>query len=274
MAEGLARSLFGKLVKIQSAGSQPSRVNPFAVKVMQEVGIDITSHQSKSVNDIDPSSVGAVITLCAEEVCPVWPGKIDRMHWPLPDPASSDPSISEKAMLARFRTAREELRSRLWSFTGANLSDEISLGRPAEGDLEAIEALARQNGLPTEVVGASFPDAYVVARRGDTVIGVAALEVHGGSALLRTVAVAPAERGRGVGIALVADRMSSARSQGLEAVYLLTTTAAPLFQRFGFVEADRAGVPPALALSPEFAALCPASAVCMRFDVHPPATGQ
>lgn len=272
MAEGLARSLFGKLVKVQSAGSQPSRVNPFAVKAMQEVGIDITSHQSKSVNDIDPSSVGVVITLCAEEVCPVWPGKFDRMHWPLPDPASSDPSISERALLARFRTAREELRSKLWSFAGANLPDDVSLAPPKESDLGAIEALARENGLPTEVVGARFPDAYVVARRGDTVIGVAALEVHGGSALLRTVAVAPAERGRGVGIALVADRMTSARSQGLDVIYLLTTTAAPLFQRFGFVETDRSSAPAALASSPEFAALCPASAVCMRFDVNPPAT--
>src|SRR3954471_11421282 len=71
MAEGLARTLFGRLVRVQSAGSQPSRVNPYAVAAMREVGIDIAGHRSKSVDEIDPASVGAVITLCAEEVCPL-----------------------------------------------------------------------------------------------------------------------------------------------------------------------------------------------------------
>jgi protein-tyrosine-phosphatase/N-acetylglutamate synthase-like GNAT family acetyltransferase len=267
LAEGLARTLFGKLVQVQSAGSQPSRVNPHAITVMREAGIDIADQRSKSVDDIDPASVQAVITLCAEEVCPRWPGKIARMHWPLPDPASSDPSIPAEAVLARFRAARDELRARLWVFASMNLPDGISLGIPVGGELAAIEALAREHKLPTEVVREHFPEAYVVARRDGTVVGVAALEAHDASGLLRTVAVASAERGRGTGLALIADRLAMAWASGLESVYLLTTTAAPLFRRFGFMDAERAAAPAALTASPEFAALCPASATCMRLAI-------
>src|SRR5690242_1214165 len=126
MAEGLARTLFGKLLRVQSAGSQPSRVNPHAVTAMREIGIDIAAQRSKSVDEIDPASVEAVITLCAEEVCPRWPGTIARMHWPLPDPAGSDTSMPAEAVLARFRGARDELRARLWAFTSTNLPEGIS----------------------------------------------------------------------------------------------------------------------------------------------------
>jgi protein-tyrosine-phosphatase/N-acetylglutamate synthase-like GNAT family acetyltransferase len=266
MAEGLARSLFGGLVRVQSAGSQPSRVNPNAIAAMREVGIDIAAQRSKSVDEIDPGSVAAVVTLCAEEVCPLWPGKIARMHWPLPDPASSDPELSPEAVLARFRTARDELRFRLWAFTSTNLPEGISLGPPTGADVTAIEALARASGLPTEVVRDHFPGAYVVARCGGAVVGVAALEAHDRSGLLRTVAVAPAERGRGTGLALIANRLATAWASGLDSAYLLTTTAAPLFRRFGFTGVDRATAPAALAASPEFAALCPSSATCMRLD--------
>jgi len=267
IAEGLARTLFGKLVRVQSAGSQPGRVNPHAIAAMHEVGIDLTGQRSKSVDDIDPASVQAVITLCAEEVCPLWPGKIARMHWPLPDPATSDPAIPADAVLARFRSARDELRARLWAFTSTNLPDGISLGAPAGGELASIEALTRANGLPAEVVREHFPDAYVVARRDGAVVGVAALEAHDADGLLRTVAVASAERGRGTGLALIADRLAMAWAHGLERVYLLTTTAAPLFRRFGFADAERASAPAALTASPEFAALCPASATCMRVAI-------
>src|SRR5262245_22815344 len=113
MAEGLARTLFGSLVRVQSAGSAPSCVNPHAIDVMREIGIGITGQRSKSVDAIDPASIDAVITLCAEEVCPVWPGAFARMHWPLPDPASK-PDASAATVAARFRRVRDELRSRLW----------------------------------------------------------------------------------------------------------------------------------------------------------------
>ena len=113
MAEGLARMLFGDRVRVQSAGSEPSQVNPYAIEVMREFGVDLTTHHSKSVQTIDPASVDTVITLCAEEVCPVFLGKARRLHWPIPDPASDDPSLTRDEMLTRFRTARDAIRTRI-----------------------------------------------------------------------------------------------------------------------------------------------------------------
>ncbi len=113
MAEGLARRLFGDRVTVQSAGSKPSRVNPYAIDVMREIGVDLTTHASKSVDTIDPATVDTVITLCAEEVCPVFLGNAHRIHWPIPDPASDDPSLSRDAMLARFRAARDTIQAKL-----------------------------------------------------------------------------------------------------------------------------------------------------------------
>ena len=268
MAEGLARTLFGGLVRVQSAGSAPSRVNPHAIAAMREIGIDITGQHSKSVDAIDPASIDAVITLCAEQVCPAWPGAIARMHWPLADPASVETETSAATVAAQFRAVRDELRRRLWVLASANPPDGVSLGPPTGTELAAIDALIRASALPAEVVRDRFPEAYVVARRGGDVVGVAALETHDQAGLLRSVAVAPGERGRGTGIALVGDRLATAWANGLASVYLLTTTAAPLFRRFGFAGADRASAPPALTASPEFAALCPSSATCMRLELR------
>ena len=116
MAEGLARKLFGSRIAVQSAGSEPSKVNPYAIEVMREVGVDLTTHHSKSVQTIDPATVGTVITLCAEEVCPVFLGKARRLHWPIQDPASKDSSIPRDEMLTRFRTARDQIQVRLEVF--------------------------------------------------------------------------------------------------------------------------------------------------------------
>lgn len=116
MAEGLGRMIFGNRIPVQSAGSEPSLVNPYAVEVMRELGIDLTEHRSKSVQTIDPASVGTVITLCAEEVCPVFLGKAKRYHWPIPDPASKDASLGREEMLTRFRTARDTIRAKIELF--------------------------------------------------------------------------------------------------------------------------------------------------------------
>jgi arsenate reductase len=116
MAEGLGRMIFQDRVHVLSAGSEPSKVNPYAVEVMRELGVDLTTHHSKSVQTIDPTTVGTVITLCAEEVCPVFLGKARRLHWPIPDPASKDPSIPREEMLTRFRAARDTLRGMLEQF--------------------------------------------------------------------------------------------------------------------------------------------------------------
>ncbi len=110
MAEGIARSLAPPGVTVSSAGSQPSRVNPLAIRALDEIGIDIRSHHSKRVDDVSPEGVEAVITLCAEEVCPVFLGKAHRVHWGLPDPAGAG---TEAEQLQAFRDVRDELRRRL-----------------------------------------------------------------------------------------------------------------------------------------------------------------
>ncbi len=113
LAEGLAREILGERVRVQSAGSRPSRVNPFAIEVAREVGVDLAAQASKSVDTIDPATVDTVITLCAEEVCPVFLGEARRLHWPISDPATDDPSLSREERLARFRTARDQIAARL-----------------------------------------------------------------------------------------------------------------------------------------------------------------
>jgi len=112
LGEGLARHMFSGF-RIQSAGSRPSRVNPYAIEALKEVGIDATAHTSKAVADIDPATVELVITLCAEEVCPAFLGQAERLHWPIPDPASDDPTLSIDDLRARFRGARDEIKQRL-----------------------------------------------------------------------------------------------------------------------------------------------------------------
>lgn len=113
MAEGLARHILGDRAEIQSAGSQPSVVNPYSIKVMSELGIDLSSHRSKSVSEIDVAGIDMVITLCAEEVCPVLPGNVQRLHWGIADPASNDPSLTSEDLRARFRIARDQIRGRV-----------------------------------------------------------------------------------------------------------------------------------------------------------------
>jgi arsenate reductase len=116
MAEGLARVIFGDRIPVMSAGTEPSKVNPYAIEVMRELGIDLGTHHSKSVQAIETAGVGTVITLCAEEVCPVFLGKARRIHWAIPDPASRDASIPREEMLARFRTARDNIQTMLEKF--------------------------------------------------------------------------------------------------------------------------------------------------------------
>jgi amino-acid N-acetyltransferase len=151
----------------------------------------------------------------------------------------------------------------LIALAATSLPDGVSVESPTPDDLAATESLAGASELPVEVVRHQFPDAYAVARRGGVLVGVAALERYDNIGLLRTVAVASSERGRGTGIALAANRLVAAREAGLSAVFLLTTTAALFFSRFGFIEAERSAVPAALQHSLELADLCPCSATCM-----------
>lgn len=117
MAEGLARELLGSDFQVSSAGSQPGKVNSNAIIAMKEVDIDISHHQSKSVDTIDPNAVDVVVTLCAEEVCPIMPGQVKRLHWPIADPAKTVTAqgepLSDEQILKQFREAREQIRGKI-----------------------------------------------------------------------------------------------------------------------------------------------------------------
>ena len=111
MAEGIARSLAPEGVAVFSAGSNPGRLNPLAVQALAEIGIDISGHRSKGIPEIPADRVEAVITLCAEEVCPAWLGRAHRLHWGLPDPAAVNGD--DEARRTAFRSVRDELVVRL-----------------------------------------------------------------------------------------------------------------------------------------------------------------
>ncbi|MEZ4465225.1 MAG: VOC family protein [bacterium] len=113
MAEGLARAILPPGVRVQSAGSAPTRVNPLAIEALAEVGLSLDGHHSKAVDDVDPGSVDLVITLCAEEVCPVFLGGAQRLHWPLQDPDRKHGDLTHAERLHHFRVARDQIRGRL-----------------------------------------------------------------------------------------------------------------------------------------------------------------
>lgn len=123
LAEGLARRILGTDARVESAGSRPASVNPFAIRVLREMDIDISSHVSKGVNDLPKDfldSLDFVITLCAEEVCPVFLSKAKKIHWPLTDPAGSIGSDDDQ--LRRFRATRDEIARRLLEFRKSHLA--------------------------------------------------------------------------------------------------------------------------------------------------------
>ena len=111
LAEGILRAMAGDSLNVQSAGSRPAGfVHPLAVRVMQEIGIDISAHRSKHLNEFLQQPVETVITLCgnADQVCPLFPGQVNRHHWGFDDPAHA--VGTEEDRLAVFRRVRDEIR--------------------------------------------------------------------------------------------------------------------------------------------------------------------
>lgn len=111
LAEGILRKAAGELVNVQSAGSKPAGfVHPMAIKAMAEIGIDISTHHSKHMNDFLSQPVYTVITVCgnADQACPTFPGQVLRHHWPFDDPAHA--TGSEEEQMEVFRRVRDEIR--------------------------------------------------------------------------------------------------------------------------------------------------------------------
>ncbi|MBI4673343.1 MAG: arsenate reductase ArsC [Chloroflexi bacterium] len=114
IAEGLLRHLAGERFEVYSAGSEPSQVNPFAVRVLQDEGIDPSGQYPKSVQEFVNQPFDYVITLCDDEVCPVFPGAVTRLHWGLPDPSAAQGDSYER--LQAFRGTVEALKPKLAEF--------------------------------------------------------------------------------------------------------------------------------------------------------------
>ena len=124
MAEGLLRHDAGDRFEVASAGVEPSHVRPQAIEAMREVGIDISGHRSKSLDEFTGEEFDYVITVCdnANERCPVFPGRTKRIHWSFDDPAAAEGEEPEK--LGVFRRVREEIRERLRTFAAMTSNNE------------------------------------------------------------------------------------------------------------------------------------------------------
>ncbi len=112
LAEGVLRAACKNRFQVASAGSKPvGYVHPLAIQVMAEIGLDISTHTSKHMNEFLPLPVETVITVCgqADQVCPIYPGQVNRYHWPFDDPAHATGTNAE--ILAVFRRVRDEIRS-------------------------------------------------------------------------------------------------------------------------------------------------------------------
>ena len=116
MAEGLLKHLAGDRFEVFSAGVKPTQVNPFAIKVMAELGINISNHMSKSVEEFLGQEFDYIITVCdnAKESCPVFPGKYQKVHWSLKDPAEARGKEEEK--LKVFRKIRDQIKENILKY--------------------------------------------------------------------------------------------------------------------------------------------------------------
>lgn len=129
MAEGILRAAAKGAFEVASAGSKPAGyVHPLAIKALAEIGIDISRHTSKHMNDFLPRAVETVITVCgnADQACPIYPGQVNRYHWPFADPAHA--TGTEEEQMKVFREVRDEIR-RVFGAYAAGRLDGAKVGR-------------------------------------------------------------------------------------------------------------------------------------------------
>lgn len=142
--------------------------------------------------------------------------------------------------------------------------------RPAEaGDYECVTDLLREAGLPCDGLDEQFSEGYVVAELDGEIVGAGGLEVYGHYGLLRSVVVRPPWQGRGLGEAMVDDRLRWSARRGLKAVYLLTTTVPGFFENIGFTQMERSKIPTEIQSSKEFSEVCPVTATAMVLRLDP-----
>lgn len=125
MAEGLLRHLAGDRFEVASAGTRPVGLNPDAVAVMLELGVDISQHRSKLVDELLDKQFDYLITVCdnAKESCPVFPGNAQRLHWSFEDPAAAKGPLEARRIV--FRRVREQIQGRIQHFLHRECSEEV-----------------------------------------------------------------------------------------------------------------------------------------------------
>lgn len=116
MAEGFLRSLAGDAFRVYSAGVKPTKINPYAVKVMTEEGVDLSKQKSTSAEEYKEEVFDYVVTVCdnAKATCPVYPGEYKKVHWDLKDPAEAEGP--EEEILAAFRASRDKIKGLVKEF--------------------------------------------------------------------------------------------------------------------------------------------------------------
>lgn len=130
MAEGILQFAVGDAAAVHSAGSNPTgQVHPMAIEALKEIGIDISKHTSKHMNDFLEKDIAVVITVCdnADQACPVFPGQVVRYHWPFPDPAKVEGADEE--VMQVFRQVRDQIRL-IFDMYAAGLVDGSKLFQP------------------------------------------------------------------------------------------------------------------------------------------------
>jgi N-acetylglutamate synthase-like GNAT family acetyltransferase len=147
------------------------------------------------------------------------------------------------------------------------MSPDVTIRPAAHADIDAVRALLIASDLPDDGLDEQFGDGYAVAVSNGAIVGAEGIEVYGTDGLLRSAAIAPAWGGRGLGDALTRDRIAWSRRRHLSALYLLTTTAADYFPRFGFSPVSRDIAPAAIRESREFSSACPGTAVFMHLPL-------
>lgn len=267
-----------------SAGSKPNgTVNPFALKVLEAYGYPTEGFRSKSWDEFavpGAPKMDFIFTVCdsaAGEACPVWPGQPVTAHWGIEDPAAVEGTDIQKE--AAFTLAARYMKNRISAFLNLPLEsiDKIwlttrlqAIGRrekveaekisPSDEDLtKALQAAS----LPVDDLEQSGGTFFRFTDRKGQPAGYGGIELHGKNAFLRSITVPQSVQKSGYGTAITRSLLRYAQMAGAESSYLLTTEAAPFFNKLGFKTIPKSDAPPEILATPQASGLCPSSASLM-----------
>jgi protein-tyrosine-phosphatase/N-acetylglutamate synthase-like GNAT family acetyltransferase len=286
LAESILRKEGAGRFNAFSAGSQPKgKVNPFALKVLAALDYPTDGLRSKPWDEFAVPGAPAmdfVFTVCdsaAGEMCPIWPGQPMTAHWGIEDPAAVAGTDIEKERA--FSTAARFLKNRIVAFLNLPMDsiDGMVLRRhlqrigstegatqlvllPIDGVAPELHAALAAEQLPVDDLAEEGRRFFRVIRGGATV-GFAGYELHGDAALLRSIVVLPDHTDHGIGATTLQLLIGEAAQAGARRGYLITTSAAPFFEKLGFVPVGRDAVPEAILATRQAASLCPASAIIL-----------